>query len=91
MTTGLLSPVHIGLLLAVAVMLFGAKRLPDMGKSLGTGLRGFRHSLEGIVEDETPQFAAADQVATQAPAQATRRASQPLEAVGERPGPGAAA
>jgi sec-independent protein translocase protein TatA len=55
MATGILSPVHIALLLAVVLMLFGAKRLPELGKSLGTGLRGFKQSLEGITEDERPQ------------------------------------
>jgi sec-independent protein translocase protein TatA len=55
MATGILSPVHIALLLAVVLMLFGAKRLPEVGKSLGTGLRGFKQSLEGLAEEERPQ------------------------------------
>jgi sec-independent protein translocase protein TatA len=47
MAGGLLNPTHIVLLLVVVLMLFGAKRLPEAGRSLGTGLRGFRHGLEG--------------------------------------------
>ena len=47
MVTGILSPVHVALLLVVVVLLFGAKRLPELGSSLGSGLRGFRESLEG--------------------------------------------
>jgi sec-independent protein translocase protein TatA len=47
MVTGILSPAHIVLLLVVVLMLFGAKRLPEVGRSLGTGLRGFKHGLEG--------------------------------------------
>jgi sec-independent protein translocase protein TatA len=47
MVTGFLSPTHIVLLLIVVLLLFGAKRLPEMGRSLGTGLRGFKHGLEG--------------------------------------------
>jgi TatA/E family protein of Tat protein translocase len=35
--TGLLSPAHIALLLAVLLLLFGAKRLPELGRSLGFG------------------------------------------------------
>lgn len=55
MATGILSPVHLGILLAVVLMLFGAKRLPEMGKSLGSGLRGFKESLEeSSVEDRSP-------------------------------------
>ena len=42
---GLDNPVHLLILLAVLLLIFGAKRLPEMGRSLGTGLRGFRESL----------------------------------------------
>jgi sec-independent protein translocase protein TatA len=44
---GLENPLHIALILIVVLMVFGAKRLPEMGKSLGTGLRGFKESLSG--------------------------------------------
>jgi sec-independent protein translocase protein TatA len=47
MVSGFLSPVHVAFLLVIAVLLFGAKRLPELGSSLGSGLRGFRESLEG--------------------------------------------
>jgi sec-independent protein translocase protein TatA len=67
MGTGILSPVHIVLLLVVVLMLFGAKRLPEMGKSLGTGLRGVKESLDGITEETTPRLAAADQTAPAGP------------------------
>lgn len=44
---GLDNPLHILLLLVVVLLVFGAKRLPEMGKSLGSGLRGFKESLSG--------------------------------------------
>ncbi len=44
---GLENPLHIALILLVVLLVFGAKRLPEMGKSLGTGLRGFKESLSG--------------------------------------------
>ncbi|HTX12857.1 MAG TPA: twin-arginine translocase TatA/TatE family subunit [Solirubrobacteraceae bacterium] len=47
---GLDNPVHIGFLLVILLLVFGAKRLPEMGQSLGAGLRGFKDSLSG----ETP-------------------------------------
>jgi sec-independent protein translocase protein TatA len=47
MVSGFLSPTHIVLLLVVVLMLFGAKRLPEAGRSLGSGLRAFKHGLEG--------------------------------------------
>jgi sec-independent protein translocase protein TatA len=44
---GLENPLHIAIILIVVLMVFGAKRLPEMGKSLGLGLRGFKESLSG--------------------------------------------
>lgn len=44
---GLDNPLHIAILLLVVLLLFGAKRLPEIGRSLGTGLRGFKESLTG--------------------------------------------
>jgi sec-independent protein translocase protein TatA len=44
---GLDNPIHIAFLLIVLLMVFGAKRLPEMGRSLGSGMRGFRDSLSG--------------------------------------------
>jgi len=42
---GLDNPVHILFLLAILLLVFGAKRLPEMGRSLGEGLRGFKDSI----------------------------------------------
>jgi sec-independent protein translocase protein TatA len=49
---GLDNPLHIALVLIVVLMVFGAKRLPEMGKSMGAGLRGFKDSLQG---NEAPE------------------------------------
>jgi sec-independent protein translocase protein TatA len=42
---GLDNPLHIAFLLVAILMIFGAKRLPEMGRSLGSGLRGFKDAL----------------------------------------------
>jgi sec-independent protein translocase protein TatA len=44
---GLDNPLHIAIVLVVVLLLFGAKRLPEMGRSLGSGLRGFKESISG--------------------------------------------
>ncbi len=44
---GISNPIHIVFLLMIMLLVFGAKRLPEMGRSLGEGLRGFKNSLEG--------------------------------------------
>jgi sec-independent protein translocase protein TatA len=47
MTDGLLMPSHLIILALVALVLFGPKRLPEIGRSLGTAMRGFREGLSG--------------------------------------------
>lgn len=47
----LLSPVHLFLLLIVALLVFGPKRLPEVGKGLGETLREFRKAMR--LESET--------------------------------------
>jgi sec-independent protein translocase protein TatA len=42
---GLTSPTHLALLLLIALCLFGAKRLPEIGRSLGSGMREFKDSV----------------------------------------------
>src|SRR5262249_5340017 len=44
------SPIHIVLLLLIILLIFGTRRLPEMGRSLGRGIREFKSSVTG--EDE---------------------------------------
>jgi len=46
----LLQPWHLIVLAVVAFLLFGAKRLPEMGKGLGEGLKGFKEGLKGVTD-----------------------------------------
>jgi sec-independent protein translocase protein TatA len=48
---GLFAPTHLVILLLVALLLFGAKRLPEIGRSLGTGMREFKHGITGATHD----------------------------------------
>jgi sec-independent protein translocase protein TatA len=54
---GYLQPWHIVILLAIALLLFGGKRLPEIGKSLGSGMREFKDAVTGHSSDDsdTPQ------------------------------------
>jgi sec-independent protein translocase protein TatA len=45
MFTGIMQPTHLILLLAVALIFLGPKRLPDAGRALGQGLREFKSSI----------------------------------------------
>jgi sec-independent protein translocase protein TatA len=48
---GLDNPLHIAFLVVILLLVFGAKRLPEIGRSLGSGMREFKQSITG----ETPQ------------------------------------
>lgn len=48
---GSLGTPEILVILVVILLLFGAKRLPELGKSLGTGMREFKRSLSGLADD----------------------------------------
>jgi sec-independent protein translocase protein TatA len=51
----LLQPWHLIVLAVVAFLLFGAKRLPELGKGLGEGLKGFREGIRGITDPPPAQ------------------------------------
>ena len=50
MGSGILSPWHLVILALVLLLIFGPKRLPEMGRSLGHGLREFKDSVSGLSE-----------------------------------------
>jgi sec-independent protein translocase protein TatA len=67
----ILQPTHLLFVLVVALLVLGPKRLPEVGRSLGRGLRDFRSALGG--EDQGPET-----VLAQTPAEApTQPASHP--------------
>ena len=61
----LLQPWHLIVLGVLAFLLFGARRLPELGKGLGEGLKGFKEGLKGMAE---PPAAAPTVQQAQAPA-----------------------
>jgi len=75
---GLDNPIHILFLLILLLVVFGAKRLPEMGRSLGTGMRGFKDALTGEsghgagAQPELTQAAQNEAVASAQAANATR-------------------
>ena len=51
MFEGLFQPMHLLLIAGLALLIFGPKKLPELGKGLGDGLRGFKAAMNGR-EDE---------------------------------------
>ena len=54
---GWTSPTHLALLLLIALLLFGAKRVPEIGRSLGSGMREFKESIthESVAHEALPE------------------------------------
>jgi sec-independent protein translocase protein TatA len=54
------SPVEIIIILVIVLVIFGPKRLPDLGRSLGRGMREFKDSVTGKDKDEELPAGAAE-------------------------------
>ena len=83
---GLDNPLHIAFLVVILLLVFGAKRLPEIGRSLGSGMREFKDSVSGEAKPALPQGAqqpqqpvqtAAAPVAQPAPVQAAPAQAPP--------------
>jgi len=59
------NPVHIVILLGIALLLFGGRRLPEIGRSLGSGMREFKDAITGNPPpDPQPELPPAEPTAT---------------------------
>lgn len=74
---GNIGPLEIGIVLIIALIVFGPKRLPELGNSLGRGLREFKETISGEKTDDKD-----DDVKTLSATQATTAApaEKPVEA-----------
>jgi sec-independent protein translocase protein TatA len=52
MTEGLFQPLHLIIIAFIALIVFGPKRLPELGRGLGQAIRGFKESIK---ESEDPK------------------------------------
>jgi sec-independent protein translocase protein TatA len=90
---GLDNPIHIAFLVVILLLVFGAKRLPEIGRSLGSGMREFKQSVTGEGTHQNTLTAAQQQPpapVAQAPvAQAVAQA--PVPPAPPSPAPAAAA
>ncbi len=47
----LFQPTHLLILAVIVIILFGGKKLPELGKGLGEGLKGFKDGMKGISDE----------------------------------------
>jgi sec-independent protein translocase protein TatA len=76
---GLDNPLHIAFLVVILLLVFGAKRLPEIGRSLGSGMREFKDSVTGSASSHEHNTLPPAQQQPQQPAQ-TAPAEQPAAA-----------
>jgi sec-independent protein translocase protein TatA len=55
MFEGLFQPMHLLMIFGIALLVFGPKKLPELGKGIGEGIRGFKAAMKA--EEETPTSA----------------------------------
>jgi sec-independent protein translocase protein TatA len=74
-----IGPLELVVILVVVLLLFGAKRLPELGKSLGSGMREFKDSVQGKDSDDKGRTELEAGEAPK-PADAATRSEAPVEA-----------
>jgi sec-independent protein translocase protein TatA len=92
---GLDNPLHIAFLVVILLLVFGARRLPEIGRSLGSGMREFKESITGetkqpaqpTLNQATPAPVAAPPPAAAQPAAAQPPAAQPAADAFGNPAP----
>ena len=50
MLEGLFQPMHLLVIFGIALLMFGPKKLPELGKGIGDGIRGFKSAMKEPVE-----------------------------------------
>jgi sec-independent protein translocase protein TatA len=91
---GLDNPVHIVFIVVILLLVFGAKRLPEIGRSLGSGMREFKDSVSGNQThsaQQQPTLTPAAQHPQQAPVAQPAPVQAPVPPVAAPPTPAQAA
>jgi sec-independent protein translocase protein TatA len=87
-----IGPLEIIILLVIVLVIFGPKRLPELGRGLGKGMREFKDSVTGKDDDDRKELGASNTVqtgdqATAPPEHVTPAEQQPPPAPAAAPAP----
>jgi sec-independent protein translocase protein TatA len=53
MFEGIFQPIHLVVIFGIALLVFGPKKLPELGKGIGEGIRGFKSAIQ-VAEEKSP-------------------------------------
>lgn len=84
---GITNPVHLAFIAVIALIVLGPKRLPELAKSLGHGMREFRESLSSAMGTDDTDLTLAPGSTTQPGVVHATAAEQPAPAVAPAPSP----
>jgi sec-independent protein translocase protein TatA len=54
MLENLFTPTHLAVILGIAVLFFGGKKIPELGKGIGEGFRAFRDGIKDLRAEDQP-------------------------------------
>jgi sec-independent protein translocase protein TatA len=66
MFEGLFQPMHLLVIFGIALLVFGPKKLPELGKGIGDGIRGFKSAMKDQDDSSVKNTPAKDQEQTAA-------------------------
>ena len=78
MLRGGLEPWHLIIILALLVLLFGSRKLPDAARSVGQSLRIFKSEMKAAAKDDTPAATATPQPSAPVVPQAVEAGPAPV-------------
>ena len=61
MFEGLFQPMHLLMIFGIALLVFGPNKLPELGKGIGEGIRGFKSAMKGEEKPANVNIIAGDQ------------------------------
>lgn len=73
----LTEPTHLIIIAIILLVLFGGKKLPELGKGLGEGLKGFREGIKGVTDSPTTATTVQQSATTAPPSASTPVGSAP--------------
>jgi sec-independent protein translocase protein TatA len=82
---GLDNPLHIVFLVLILLLVFGARRLPEIGRSLGSGMREFKQSVTGESHSQQPALPPGQQAPEPPPVAQPAAAQAPVAAPAQAP------